>query len=104
MLADIAHEFFRGDFPLFTDECDRALPDAAQILRRIKGKAEDMGIIRHGIQQVAIKEYIQQIGLAAPANARDHFDHAVMHSEDQLVEVSVPLDFHLISLRTLEIR
>ena len=44
--------------------------------------------------QVVAEEVEEQVRLPSAADARDHLDHAVVHTVDEPVEVAVPPDFH----------
>ena len=72
--ADICHEFFRINTPLLFFNLNQAFANQVQILRGIKSKADNMVCRNTGIQQMMIENVIQQVRLAASANARNHLD------------------------------
>ena len=53
-----------------------------------------MGRIDSFANQMVVKDIVQQIGLPAASDAGNDFYKAVALSHYQLIQVSVPFDFH----------
>ena len=61
---------------------------------QIKFKGEDVVLLDALIQQVALKDDTEQVGLPAPAYPGDHLHLAVPHIGNDSVEIAVTSDLH----------
>ena len=92
--TDICHEFFRVNATLFFFNLNKALANQIEIICGVKGKAKDMVSIYAMIQQVMVKKVIQQIGLAASANAGNDFYQSIMFPFYQFIQIEISANLH----------